>query len=242
MGSLKTQAVVLRYANYKDYDRILTLYSKEYGRIVANARGCRRPKSRLLACSQLFCFGEYVFNQKSERLSVTSCEIMDSFFDVSTGVDTFAYAEFILNVCEEAALPGEGSAEIFSLLVRTLSELCSGKRNPLAITVYFMLKLMDISGYRPNLDCCSHCGKGGETAYFSARDGGVICRECRADDSVRVSPEAVRAASCLLNGDMEAINAVPAGLFKEIAAFLFNYVECKFEKRFKSRAFLCHIA
>ena len=41
-----TDAIVLRHADYRDYDRMLTLFSPEYGRIDAIARGCRRPRPR----------------------------------------------------------------------------------------------------------------------------------------------------------------------------------------------------
>ena len=58
MGQTTTNAIVLRRADYRENDRMLTLFSPTLGRIDALCRGCRRQKSPLMAASELFCSGE----------------------------------------------------------------------------------------------------------------------------------------------------------------------------------------
>ena len=60
MPTLTTQAIVLRHADYREHDRMLTLLSPAYGRIEALCRGCKRPQSPLLSASEWFALGEYV--------------------------------------------------------------------------------------------------------------------------------------------------------------------------------------
>ena len=59
MATLNTSALVIRRADYSDYDRMVTLFTPEYGRIDAIARGCRRPKSPLVNAVEPFTSGEY---------------------------------------------------------------------------------------------------------------------------------------------------------------------------------------
>ena len=75
MALITVNGIVTRYANYRDNDRILTLFTRERGLISAAARGCRRPKSPLLPASELFVSGEFVlfFNRENIPYSPAMC-------------------------------------------------------------------------------------------------------------------------------------------------------------------------
>ncbi|NLZ89977.1 MAG: DNA repair protein RecO, partial [Clostridiales bacterium] len=75
MAYQTTQAIVLRRVDYRDNDRILTLLTPERGRLDVLARGCRRPKSPLLAASELFSMGEYVLYKGRGHAFIVSCEL-----------------------------------------------------------------------------------------------------------------------------------------------------------------------
>ena len=75
MAQIVTNAIVVRRADYRENDRMITLFSPTMGRIDALCRGCRRQKSPLMAASELFCAGEYVLYQTSERATVVSCQV-----------------------------------------------------------------------------------------------------------------------------------------------------------------------
>ena len=80
MPSIVTQGVVLRFANYREHDRMLTILSPQYGRIDALSRGCRKPKSSLMPVSELFVSGEFVLYQAHEHFTLTSATLRDSFY------------------------------------------------------------------------------------------------------------------------------------------------------------------
>ena len=73
----KVRAVVLRGVDYKDNDKILTLFSLESGLITAAIRGVKKAGAKLKFAAQPFCFCEYVLSVKGDRRSVTSAEIID---------------------------------------------------------------------------------------------------------------------------------------------------------------------
>jgi DNA repair protein RecO (recombination protein O) len=74
--------IVLRAVNYRDYDRILTLFSRAEGRLDAQARGARRVKSALRAAAQPFCCAEYEFYGRGDRLYVTNVLIREEFYGI----------------------------------------------------------------------------------------------------------------------------------------------------------------
>ena len=76
----KCRAIVLRAVDYKDNDKILTLFSLEYGIISSAIRGVKKPKAKLKFAAQPFCFCEYVFNVKGDKRSVISADIIESFY------------------------------------------------------------------------------------------------------------------------------------------------------------------
>ena len=78
MPSITTPGIVLRHANYRDHDRMLTILSPHYGRLDVLSRGCRRPKSALMPASELFVHGEFVCYQQNDRATLSSCEITDT--------------------------------------------------------------------------------------------------------------------------------------------------------------------
>ena len=73
MAGLITDALVLRHSDYGDYDRMVTLFSPEYGRIDAIARGCRRPKSPLVNAVEPFTSGEFQLYCRRDRYSIDQC-------------------------------------------------------------------------------------------------------------------------------------------------------------------------
>ena len=70
-----TQAIVTGYTDYRDEDRMLTLFSAERGRIDCKARNCRKPTSKLLSCAQPFVFGEFELFVNNERITVNGCDV-----------------------------------------------------------------------------------------------------------------------------------------------------------------------
>lgn len=181
MGNITTQAVVLRRAEYRENDRMLTLLTPEWGRVDALARGCRRPGSPLLSAAELFAYGEYVLYQGKGRAGVVSCQLIDSFYPLREDYDRLRYASYMLQTLGAQAVPGERTKELFLLLVRSLKRVCYLPLDPRAVTAAFLLMDAALSGYRPRLHHCVRCGKRleeGQPVFFDIEEGGLCCRDC----------------------------------------------------------------
>ena len=181
MANVTTQGIVLRYADYREKDRMLTLLTPFSGRVEAVARGCRRPGSPLMSCAELFAYGEYVLYQGKGRSGVVSFSLIDSFYPLREDYDRLRYASYMLQMLEAQAIPGERADRLFQLLIRSLKRLCYMPLDPRAVTAAFLLMGAALSGYRPRLSHCVHCGRRvpeTEARLFDIEEGGLCCDDC----------------------------------------------------------------
>lgn len=233
MPSVKTLAIVLRHADYRENDRMLTLLSPSHGRIDALCRGCKRPQSPLLGCSEWFALGEYVLFAGKGRMTVSACELKDSFYPLREDYDLLTWATYMLSVCEIAAQPGERTIELFTLLSRSLSRIAYKDMDPRAVTTAFLLMFSAIMGYRPRLMHCIRCGKRIEPAQarlMDVEEGGLCCDSCADSMSrgVRIYPGQILWMQDVLKNGIEK-TACPA----TDAPFLLlrEYVENRLERK-----------
>ena len=232
MPSIVTQAIVLRHADYREHDRMLTLLSPSMGRVEAVCRGCKRPQSPLLAASEWFALGEYVLYAGKGRMNVSSCNVTESFFPLRTDYDRLKYATYILSVAEAAAQPGEKAVELFTLLARSLSRLAYTDKNAPAVAAAFLLHFSAISGYRPRLSHCVNCGRrleDEEIRLMDIEEGGLLCADCQSSlrPARHVTPAQVRWMRDILQHGIDKTDRPEADA---PGALLGEYVEKHMEK------------
>ena len=179
MPSLSTPALVIRRADYGDYDRMVTLFSPHMGRIDAIARGCKRPKSQLLNACEPFVNGEFQLFQKGERFSIEQCQITESFFELRMDYDRLQHGVYWLKLLDAVLMPDVPLPDLFLTTLRALAHLSYAGLPPEMLTMAFEMHLMAQLGYAPRVDVCQKCGReiNGD-ARFDSECGGCICLSC----------------------------------------------------------------
>ena len=168
----KSMCIVVRANDYRDHDRMLTLVSRDFGRVDALSRGCRKQGSPLIAASEPFCCGEYTFYVKGERSYVNQCEIRESFFALRGNMEAFYVSSALADIAGRVAMPEQGSPRLFSLLVNCLYALNADVGRAREIFCFFTVKLLDVLGQRPDLEMCRACrGVPQDTV-------GILCGAC----------------------------------------------------------------
>ena len=179
MPSVKTLGIVLRHADYGEYDRMVTLLSPEMGRVDAIARGCRRPKSQLVSAVELFTSGEFVLYRSRDRYSIEQCQVRESFYDLRSDYDKLLHGVYWLKLLETAVVPDEPAPDLFMLTLRALTFLNHSELPPEMLTMAFEMHFMNLIGLAPRADACVRCGRLVEgDAGFDANAGGVVCAHC----------------------------------------------------------------
>ncbi|MGN1066557.1 MAG: DNA repair protein RecO [Candidatus Fimimonas sp.] len=191
-----TKAVALRATDYKENDKMVLLYSLEYGKISVHAKGVRKNTAKLkFACDQ-FCFGQYELAQNGERFTLKTCQQLESFYNVRE--DVFAYyaactvAECLINYTEE----GQSEAEIFVVLLRALQQLANNVE-PLLVTLKFLLDFLALDGFKLDFSRCAVCGQKNVKMFLDTEKGGAVCDECRSVNSFAVSARVVSTCKML---------------------------------------------
>jgi len=173
----RTEGIVLRTRNLGEADKIVTLYTKTNGKVVAVARGARRIRNRLLGPTQVFTQGRYLIFTGKTLDTLSQGEIVNSFQDLREDLDKMAATMYLSELVDVLIEPGEASLEIYSLLLNTLKML-SQKQINYALRV-FELRFAKHLGYEPQLNNCINCNNFPEKAIYFSLQGGVVCDQCR---------------------------------------------------------------
>jgi DNA repair protein RecO (recombination protein O) len=180
MPVICVDGIVTKYVNYRENDRILSIFTIERGRIDAKARGCRRPQSPLVNVCQPFVFGQFELYAGKERYTVNACEVKETFYPIREDYGRFSIGSVMLRLAHDAAMENEPNEALFSLLYHALSFLTYGRSDPRDLFCCFLVRYLNAIGYRPAITTCAQCGRdlrGDAVVRFTPR-GGAVCGAC----------------------------------------------------------------
>ncbi len=181
MVQTENTAIVLRHADYRDNDRMVTLLSPSRGRIDAVIRNCRKPKSHNLNAGELFALGDFMIYEASGRATVTSVHLIETFYPLRNDYERLTCGIYLLNLAEAVVEPEQERQELFMLLLHTLSRLTFSEQPWRPLLAGFLLHFSACEGFKPRLNHCVYCGKRVEEGpfFFDLKEGGLCCGECR---------------------------------------------------------------
>ncbi|HIU52431.1 MAG TPA: DNA repair protein RecO [Candidatus Merdicola faecigallinarum] len=183
MGIIKTKGIILSEHNMGDFDKMLTILTPGMGKISCAAKGARRPKSSLLAGTQLLCFGEYLLYQGTSTYHINSCEIIEVFYKIRTDLEKLKYASHITKIISDVTTENQNNYKILQLYLNTLYMISETEINLNFILAVFKIRLMTILGYAPNINYCVGCKETENLSAFSLRYSGFLCSSCAKQDS-----------------------------------------------------------
>ena len=220
------QAIVTGYTDYRDNDRMLTLFSMERGRIDCKARNCRKPTAPLLACAQPFVFGEFELFTHNDRVTVNGCDIRETFYPLREDVDRFLTASVVTRLCNAVIERESSDRALFSLLYHVLSFLSYATADHTDLLIAFLTHYLDHIGYRPSLTRCAVCRRDirlDAVLYYSAQAGGAVCGACPHEGKPvsKLALEAMRRILLLHDDELVRV-ALKEALQKELLFLLRN--------------------
>ena len=180
--SFRVEAVVLRHADWGEADRILTLYTRERGKVRAIAKGARRIRSRKAGHLEPFTRVTLQLAKGRDLLIVTQADTVDAYLPLGENLVKTGYASYAVELLDRFTYEDETeNYAIFSLLTDILGRIATEPDPWLAIR-YYEVRLLDSLGFRPHLFECANCGKEIRPVdqFFSPAAGGVLCPTCGA--------------------------------------------------------------
>lgn len=195
MPTIKVKGIILSENNMGDYDKMLTILTPNLGKISCVAKGARRPKSALLAGTQMFCFGEYMVYQGTSTYHMNSCETIEIFYKLRTDLDKLKYAIHIDKIIQDITEENENCFNILQLYLNALYTLSETDKD-LSLTVsIFKLRLLCLLGFTPRIAACVNCKETEKSTHFSIKDNGFKCEACSRQDKscIQMSESTVNA-------------------------------------------------
>lgn len=182
-GQIKLTGMVLVSMPVGDYDRRLTILTRERGKISAFAKGSRKPTSPLLGCSQPFSFGDFILYEGKSSYNVVSAEISNYFAELRDDVESIYYAMYFCEFSCFMTKENLEAGEPLKLLYMTLRALSKPALHKRLVRRIFELRFMAVNGEMPQVENCVLCGREEmlkePKGWFSPSEGGICCEECR---------------------------------------------------------------
>ena len=184
---LTTQALVLRLTDYNDRDALLTVLTREHGKLTVKARGLRRKNSPLIAPCQLLSYGEFTLFSYRGMYTINEAHSIELFQGLHKDIVDLSLGTYFAQVVDMVSLEDAPSGELLSLVLNCLYAITATKTPHLQIKAVFELRCAAISGYMPDLSGCYRCGNE-MPQYLDISQGILECRTCRdpASDGIRI--------------------------------------------------------
>jgi len=240
----RTPAVILKRMDLGEADRIVTLFSRDEGKIRAVAKGSRRTMSRSAGHLEPFTLSDVLFAVGRELDVISQADTLEAFRAVRENLELTTHAYYLAEVVDLLTEDRMENRAVFDTLVDGLHNLAAASDVKLVLIV-FHVKLLEALGYRPELRECVTCRAAIEPDrnHFSALLGGVLCarcgpREATARDIGTSALKLLRFVQ-LTHGD-KAVN-VPPHVCNEAEVLLRDYAEHIVERRLRSPALIARV-
>ncbi len=241
--SLRVEAVILRHTDWGEADRLLSLYTREAGKLRAVAKGARKLRSRKAGHLEPFMRSALMLARGRDMWIVTQAETVDAYLPLREDLNLTGYAAYVIELLDRFTYEEGENRSLYALVVDTLGRLSAGEDIFLTIR-YYEIRLLDFLGFRPELFYCVECQNEikPQDQFFSAANGGVLCPNCgpRAAGSRPVSMQALKYLRHYQRSSFpEAARAViPEKVQREMEALLQHYLTFLLERGLNSPAFI----
>lgn len=241
----RTEGVVLKSIEYGDADKIVTIYTKKYGKIQAIAKGVRKTKSKFGSSLEILTYAVFLFYKGKNIDIISQTEILESFFTASKEIVKFAFASNCAEVVNKISGEGEVNLSIFFLLKEVLHYLKEAK-DPKLLTLSFKWQMLAILGYKPSFGRCCICNSKIEDQkemFFNIDEGGVICNKCLSKNKrgcTQVSLYFIKLGRKLLITPLSVISkaTIPDVRIRELEKVTDLYLAYYSDQSFKTDTFL----
>ncbi len=169
--------------------RVVTLYSREVGKVKAVAKGVGRPKSKMSGSIELFNLIEGVLYKKetTDLGTLSSASLLQDFKKIVADSRKYGFGSAWCEILDKTSHAEEAQPKTFTLTLDYLETLNQSKPEACGLLFWSgVVKLLDIEGYAPRLDRCVSCrmDKVGGRLMISLSRGGLVCAKCADADEL----------------------------------------------------------
>ncbi len=177
----KCEGIIIRTLDYGESARILTIYSKELGKVSVMARGVRKQQSKFAGAAQLFNHGYFLFHIGSGMGTLQQAEVINGFRHIREDIFRTSYVTYMAELLDRAIEEKQASSSLYALFLGLLNYIDEGYDEEVLVNI-FEVKMLSHLGITPELNRCVNCGATEGHFAFSIQEGGLICHHCVSED------------------------------------------------------------
>lgn len=238
---LTVKALVLRVTDYNDRDALLTLLTKENGKLTVKARGLRRKNSPLVAPCQLLAYGEFTLFEYRGMYTVNEAHSVELFRDLRRDLIKLSLGTYFAQAAEVISQEDLPNPELLSLVLNSLYALSKLDLPEAQVKAVFELRAACIAGYTPDLLGCHICGAQ-NPGFFDLSGGAMLCPGCMGNAAgirMPVTPGILDCLRYIVYCDSRKLFSFSVGKdnLEQLSALTEAYLTTQFERGFSTLDF-----
>jgi DNA repair protein RecO (recombination protein O) len=231
----RDEAIVLRTHSLGEADRIVTLLTRERGKVRAVAKGVRRTRSRFGARLEPFMMTDVQLYEGRNLDTVTQAETIAPYGErLVADYPRYTAGAAMLETADRLTEEHEPAVQQFLLLAGGLRTLAEGSHEPSLVLDAYLLRSLAVAGWAPSFVDCSRCGAPGPHRAFAVASGGAVCPVCRPAGSVAPAPATLALLAALLAGDWEVADGSDLRNRREGSGLVAAYLQWHLERGVRS--------
>lgn len=241
--TFRSEAIVLRRTDFGEADRLLTLYTREFGKITAVAKGARKPQSRKTGHVELFMRSKLFFAKGRDIDVITQAEMVAGYAELRADLVRATYASYVVELLDRFTVEDDHNLTVYDLVANTLDFLTTAE-DLLLLARYYELRLLGLTGFRPQLFQCVVSGEPivEEDQFFSAELGGLLRPGYQEQDrrALPITAVSVKVLRYLQTRPWDMVSSLrlKRPLHRELEGIMHHYLTYILERNLKSIDFL----
>lgn len=229
--------MVLSAVPVGEYDKRITLLTRERGKISAFARGARRPNSQMMAASNPFSFGQFEAYEGRSSYTVVKADISNYFRELTMDLDSAYYGFYFMEIADYYGRENADEIHMLKLLYQSLRALENVHLNNRLVRRIFELKAMVINGEYPNVFSCLKCASKENLTHFHVKSGGTLCDNCaKGVPSFSIDESTLYTMQYIITSSIEKLYtfAVSEEVLEKLEKIMNEYMKIYIDRRFHS--------
>ena len=244
MAIHKTEAIIIDRKDFRETSYLLNLFTADFGKIHAQAKGAKRKIDKFGSSFLPLSYNKIVFYESiNGSLNIISqADLLDHYSGIDKDIEKYTFATYFLELVNVAMGQGDKNSEIFELIKNFLNFLDKEDKIPHIVQI-FEIKFLNLSGFKPRLDCCVHCNSQlFEKSRFSYVLGGILCEKCfnfdeGAQNLMQGTIATIKHIERIELDNLKGFKIVPS-VYKELEKLLRTFIDYHISGQFKSLEFL----
>lgn len=242
------KGIILRKQDYRESDRLFVIYTDELGKISAVAKGVRKIKSKMAGHLELFSVINLMVAPGKNNYQIAGADREENFLNIKSDLGKTVLGSFCLEAVDIFTKTDHTDIKIYGLLSEILKTFDNGKNKNFlktyALSKFFVLKLLSLLGWTPELYICVKCKKkiAPSGNFFDAGRGGLTCGQCGRGE-LPISTSAIKILRFVLKNDFRKIVAlkITRVQIRELAKIIDAFFAMHQDRELKSVMWINHL-